>query len=254
MKHKLFLFLAVIGMMLPQTIFAYDFKVGRIYYNKSGSNATVTYGDQIPDSYSSHVTIPATVTYGGVTYNVTSIGNYAFQNCSGLTSVTIPNSVTSIGESAFSGCSGLTSVTIPNSVTSIEHRVFYACTGLTSVTIPNSVVSIGDYAFFWCRSLTSITIPNSVTSIGECAFRDCSGLTSINIPGSVTSIGNYAFQGCRGLTSMTIMSGNTKYDSRENCNAIIETSTNTLVAGCKNTIIPNSVTSIGNMPSMVAEA
>ena len=100
-------------------------------------------------------------------------------------------------------------------------------------------------AFSDCRDLTSVTIPNSVTSIGNNAFYDCSGLTSVTIPNSVTSIGNNAFYGCSGLTSIKVASGNSKYDSRNDCNAIIETATNKLIAGCKNTVIPNSVTSIG---------
>ncbi|MCQ2244237.1 MAG: leucine-rich repeat protein [Bacteroidaceae bacterium] len=128
--------------------------------------------------------------------SVTSIGDYAFSGCSGLTSITIPNSVTSIGRYAFSKCFGLTSVTIPNSVTNIRERAFDQCTSLTSVTIPNSVTSIGERAFYWCSSLTSVTIPNSVTSIGDYAFYYCSGLTSVTIPNSVTSIGNSAFTDC----------------------------------------------------------
>ena len=128
--------------------------------------------------------------------SVTSIGDYAFSGCSGLTSITIPNSVTSIGDYAFRDCSGLTSITIPNSVTSIGDYAFSGCSGLISVTIPNSVTSIADNAFQNCRSLTSVTIPNSVTSIGDNAFRDCSGLTSVTIPNSVTNIGRYAFSGC----------------------------------------------------------
>ncbi len=216
------------------------------------------------------VTIPNSVSY---------IGKYAFASCSGLTSVTIPNSVSYIGEAAFGGCSGLTSVTvdknngtydsrdncnaiietstnklivgcknttIPNSVTSIGDWAFASCSGLTSVTIPNSVTSIGGYAFSGCSGLTSVTIPNSVTSIGGYAFSGCSGLTSVTIPNSVTSIGGYAFSGCSGLTSVTVDKNNGTYDSRNNCNAIIETSTNKLIVGCNNTIIPNSVTSIGD--------
>ena len=135
---------------------------------------------------------------------VTSIGNHAFDGCSGLTSVTIPNSVTNIGNYAFSYCSRLTSVTIPNSVTSIGNYAFYNCSGLTSVTIPNSVTSIGSVAFSGCSGLTSVTIPNSVASIGSSAFSYCSGLTSVTIPNSVTSIGEYAFYNCSGLTSVTI--------------------------------------------------
>ena len=176
--------------------------------------------------------------------SVTSISNYAFSYCSGLTSITIPNSVTRIGEYAFDHCSGLTSITIPNSVTSIGNYAFWFCSGLTSITIPNSVTSIEKYTFSICRGLTSVTIPNSVTSIGNGAFSECSGLTSITIPNSVTSIGQDVFSNCSGLNSIKVESGNTKYDSRDNCNAIIETTSNTLIYGCKNTTIPNNVTSI----------
>ena len=197
-------------------------------------------------NYSGNIVLPSEITYNNVTYSVTSIGNSAFYYCSGLTSITIPNSGTSIGDWAFGWCSGLTSITIPNSVTSIGDYAFYYCSSLTSITIPNSVTSIGDYEFSRCTGLTSITIPNSVTSIGDYAFEYCSGLTSITIPNSVKSIGKNAFGGCDGLTSITVATDNAKYDSRDNSNAIIETTTNTLVVGCKNTIIPNSVTSIGS--------
>ena len=135
---------------------------------------------------------------------VTSIGDGAFFNCTGLTSVTIPDSVTRIGYSAFEGCTGLTSVTIPDSVTSIGDSAFFYCTGLTSVTISDSVTSIGRAAFSVCAGLTSVTIGNSVTSIGVSAFAGCEGLTSVTIPDSVTSIGGGAFRGCTGLTSVTI--------------------------------------------------
>ena len=136
--------------------------------------------------------------------SVTSIGYYAFYSCSGLTSVTIPDSVTSIGYDAFSGCSGLTSITIPDSVTSIGYAAFYRCTGLTSVTIGNGVTSIGGEAFYNCSGLTSVTIPDSVTSIGDSAFYKCSSLTSVQIGNSVTSIGESTFYGCSGLTSIII--------------------------------------------------
>ena len=178
--------------------------------------------------------------------SVTSIGNSAFAYCTELTSVTIPNSVTSIGDEAFYGCAGLTSITIPNSVTSIGNYAFYDCYGLTNIEIPNSVTNIGERAFYGCKGLTSITIPNSVTSIGYAAFGGCTGLTSVTIPNSVTSIGYAAFCNCKGLTNIIVESGNMYYDSRDNCNAIIETATNTLLAGCQKTIIPNDVTSIGN--------
>ena len=122
-------------------------------------------------------------------------------------------------------------ITIPKSVTYEE--------------VTYSVISIGESAFNYCNGVTSITIPNSVTSIENGAFRDCSGLTSITIPNSVTSIGYYVFNNCSGLASIVVEAGNTVYDSRDNCNAIIETASNTLIRGCKTTVFPNNVTSIG---------
>lgn len=199
---------------------------------------------------------------------VTSIREFEFYKCTGLTSITIPNSVTSIGASAFEDCTGLTSITIPDSVTNIDEYAFRGCTGLTSITIPDSVKKIGICVFAGCSSLTSISIPNSITSIPLSTFDHCSNLTSITIPDNVTSIESYAFFGCTGLSSIFIPEGVTRigvgvfshctglinitvseknkvYDSRENCNAVIESKTNSLVAGCKGTIIPGSVLSIG---------
>ncbi len=178
------------------------------------------------------INIPSTIN----DKKVTSIGDYAFSDCSGLTSVTIPDSVTSIGNCAFDGCSGLTNVTIPNSVTSIGDYAFCKCSGLTSITIPNSVTSIGNSAFYNCKSLTSITIPDSVTSIGDYAFSDCSGLTSITIPDSVTSIGNSAFSSCSGLTSITIPNSVTSIGDRafRSC------------SGLTNLVLPDSMEEIGS--------
>ena len=181
-----------------------------------------------------------------INQGVTSVGNEAFASCTNLTSVTIPNSVTSIGSYAFYRCTGLTSVTIPNSVTSVGNEAFAYCTNLTSVTIPNSVTSIGDFAFRRCGNVTSLIIGSSVTIIGRGAFMGCYSLNSITIPESVTNIGDYAFTDCSGLTSIIVENGNTVYDSRNNCNAIIETATNKLLAGCKNTLIPGNTTTIGS--------
>ena len=251
-------FLLLLSALLPLLASAYDAQIDGIYYNFSGDEATVTYRDYAFNSYSGNVVIPKSVTFNDKTYSVTSISVQAFWVCSGLTSITIPNSVTSIGDYAFHGCSGLTSVTIPNSVTSIgnyafqgcssltsiilqegmtniSEKAFYNCNGLTSITIPNSVTSISDDAFCFCTSLTSITIPNSVTIIGNYAFAGCSGLTSITIPNSVTSIGESAFESCSGLTSFTFPNSVTTIGD----GLLFECS------GLTSITIPNNVTSIG---------
>lgn len=232
MKKNLLLsaILLAISILLPLKSQAYDFSAvapsgQTLYYNIVDGNAQVTTQNSSQPYYNDankptgDLTIPSTVTYNGTTYSVTSIGEYTFLYC-GLTSITIPNSVTEIGGHAFTGCSRLTSIS-------------------------SSATSIGEYAFSYCNGLTSVILQNSVTSIGEGSFWNCSSLTSITIPNSVTAIGMAAFAGCNNLTSMVVENGNTVYDSRNNCNAIIETETNTLINSCKNTTIPNSVTSIG---------
>jgi len=260
-KKKIFTLLLAVAASVG-TIFAKKVQIGDLYYNLDATNQTaeVTY-KSCKDYYQYNAdwtittaNIPASVTYGGKTYTVTSIGYHAFQYCSALTSVTIPNSVTSIGYEAFSDCSGLTSVTIGNSVTSIGSYAFYECSGLTSVTIPNSVTSIGKYAFEYCTSLTSVTIGNSVTSIGDYAFYGCKSLTSpvynahvfafmptsysgaYTIPNGIESIAGYAFYGCSSLTSVTIPNSVTSIGDYafHDC------------TGLTSVTIPNSVTSIGN--------
>ena len=183
---------------------AHDFEINGVFYNViSTTEVEVTYKGsshyEYDDEYNGSVVIPSLVEYGGFTYSVTSIGEWALGYCYDLTGIEIPNSVTSIGD-----------------------RAFWGCTGLTSIEIGNSVTSIGDYAFNECKGLTSVVIGNSVTSIGDGVFSECDSLTSI-----------------------VVDAGNSKYDSRNGCNAIIETASNTLITGCQNTIIPNSVTSIG---------
>ena len=256
----------------------YDFEVGGIAYNiisPTEKTAEVTYsGDYYYSGiYSGDIVIPEQVIYNNDTYSVTSIGKYAFNGCSRLTSVTIGNSVTTIGDYAFYDCTSLKSVyisdlsawckiyfetsysnplyqahnlylngelltelTIPDDIAEIKNYTFYDCYGLTSVTIPESVTTIGGYAFNGCSGLTSVTIPNSVTTIGDYAFYDCSGLTSVTIPNSVTSIGDCAFSGCSGLTSVTIPNSVTSIGDY----AFIDCS------GLTSVTIPNSVTSIGN--------
>ena len=227
MKRLSILLLSVL--CTAATTFAYDFQSGDLYYNITSENTVeVTYQEYWSSTNYQGLTtasIPATVTYNGTTYSVTSIGEEAFRYCSSLTSITIPNSVTSIGTSAFYYCSALSSITIPNSVTSIGGSAFYGCSALpvvdnlryadtylveavdkslSSYTIKAGTKWIGYKAFYECTSITSITIPNSVTNIGGYAFRGCSSLTSITIPNSVTSIGRSAFEDCSSLTSITI--------------------------------------------------
>ena len=175
-----------------------------LYYTSSNGKIVTPY-----DSSSFGATIVSNTYKDGVGViefdsPITTIGIYAFAECSSLTSVTIPDSVTEIGEVAFAGCSSLERVTIGDSVTTIGEGAFANCSSLTSVTIPNSVREIGGYAFQGCSSLTSVTIGNSVTTIGEGAFQDCSSLTSVTIPNSVREIGGYAFQGCSSLERVTI--------------------------------------------------
>lgn len=172
-----------------------------------------------------------------------SIGSFAFDNCNKMTSISIPP-VTLIDGSAFRNCRGLTSVTIPDSVTTIGGTAFSGCTGLTSVTISDSVTSIGGSAFFDCSGLTSVTIPNSVTTIGDYAFSGNTSLSGgLSIPSSVTSIGKDPFK-TTDITSITVDSSNTAYNDGNGGNCIIKTSTNELIKGCRNTVIPNTVTSL----------
>ena len=212
MKRTLLL-LAFVAMW--QSVFAYDFSAvapsgQTLYYNIGGGEVTVTYPGS--SSYywnwtTGNLTIPDSVTYGGITYAVTSIEERAFRFCNGLTSVTIPNSVTSIGREAFYNCSFLTTVHFnADSCTSVggsySDRAFYNCPNITTFTFGSNVKIIPDYLCSGMSGLTSVTIPNSVTSIGSEAFRNCSGLTSVTIPNSVTSIGSEAFKNCSGLTTV----------------------------------------------------
>ena len=236
--------LTVLISMTGAKAFAHDIEVVNtdgvtIYYVWTNNNTELAVSYQGSHyysyrGYSGNVVIPESVVYQGNTYSVTSIVDFAFYECSGLTSVTIPNSVISIGSYAFCMCGGLTSITIPNSVTSIGNQAFQQCSSLTSVIIPNSVITIGGCAFFGCSGLTSITISNGVISIGDDAFSGCSGLTSVTIPNSVTSIGSSTFSSCIGLTSVTIPNSVTSIGS----NAFSGCS------GLTSITIPNSVTSI----------
>ena len=167
--------------------------------------------------------------------SVTEIREYAFYDCTSLTSITLPNSVTKIGELAFRNCTSLTNLIIPDKVTSIGVAAFKYCTGITSIEIPNGVTRIEDSSFSHCNNLISITIPDGVTSLGDYAFDACTSLTSINIPSSVTSIEDGVFRDCSGLTSITIPDAVTSVAdfAFQNC------------TGLTSVTIPNNVTSIG---------
>ena len=167
---------------------------------------------------------------------VTSIGAYAFQDCSGLTSIPLPSTVTNIGIRAFKGCSGLISISLPEGVTSIGEQTFYDCSSLTSIPLPKGVTSIGNHAFKGCSGLTSISFPEGVTSIGNGAFYGCSGLISISIPKGVTSIGESTFSSCSSLTLISLPEG-VKSIGRS---AFYYCSDLTSIS------LPESVTSIGN--------
>lgn len=264
MKKRLNLLIMMLLPMVAVNALAQLVAIGNISYSLSEETVKVVSCNEFGNGA---IEIPSTVSYGGKDYSVTTIGGFAFFECTKLKSIVIPNGVTTIEQRAFEGCTGLTSLIIPNSVTTIEAQAFQGCTGLTSVVMSDNVQNIGSDAFYACRNLASINIPNSLTSISDRTFHNCNSLASLTIPTSVTSIGNGAFAfckslpsltipqtvanigmsaflGCSGLTSMTVEEGNEKYDSRDNCNAIIETSTNKLITGCKNTVIPTSVTSL----------
>ena len=183
---------------------SYPVNIVGLTFTNDGTNATVTgYSGDIP----ANLTIPATYTYGSDSYPVIAIGANAFENQTGITSVTFPASLTSIEFGAFAACTGLTgALTFPANLTSIGDFAFENCTGLTgALTFPASLTSIGVEAFNFCSGLTAITFPvnSTLTSIGRTAFDHCTGLTSLTFPASLTSIGIAAFRLCTGLTSLT---------------------------------------------------
>ena len=225
-RQYLFLLIANLTMISEVNAQTYDFKAENddhvtIYYRINDQGASVTAGDE---EYSGIIRIPEKITYNGSILDVTSISEKAFYYCQSLESIELPNSVTKISDNAF-----------------------YECSGLKTVIIPENVSFIGNYAFEYCKSLELLEFPKSLTSIGQFAFNGCSKLTAVNIPANVNRIGKAAFANSPALNSITVDSNNAVYDSRENCNSIIETATNTLIIGCKNSKIPTGVSFVGDM-------
>ena len=188
-----------------------ELEIDGLYYKLYNNNtAMVTYNPSVPNNegcYTGDVVIPASVTYEGVDYDVTSIGDYTFQYSHDLTSVTVPESVTSIGECAFQDCLSLASLTLPSSVTSIGVRAFEYCQKLASFDIPENVTRISQKTFHGCIGLTSIHIPDGVTVIENSAFDFCAALTSVTIPDKVEDIGKFAFENCLALKTVTLGKG-----------------------------------------------
>ena len=269
--------LAMIALVLCSlTANAHDFKVGKIFYeiiSEEDGTIAVTYeGTDIynPDShYTGEIRIPDRVSYYGKEYSVTRIGERAFMNCDSLISVSLPESIERIEELAFDGCRNLTeikmpskanyigsgafksckqleSIQIPEGVTILYFTTFWYCTNLKSIVFPNSLTTIEHGVFVECDSLSTITLPDSLVKIGSYTFGHCDALDSITIPASVTDIGPEPFDHCTNLKFLQVAEGNPKYDSRDNCNAIIETATNKLVVGCVATIIPEGITTLGS--------
>jgi len=225
---KRFVFLIFMGLLT--TIASAQVLIDGIKYNLNQENYTAEIAEE--NTVSGDLVIPEKVVYEGNTYIVTSIGLMAFR-----------------------GSGELQTVVIPNSITQIKKDAFCNCPKLASVQLPDNLISIGQYAFQDCKALTSIEFPTSLNTIESCAFGS-SGLTSVFIPKSVTRISakgegamlvlasTSPFIDCKNLSSIIVEEGNPRYDSRDDCNAIIETATNTLVCGCNNSTIPNSVTAI----------
>ncbi|MBR0387237.1 MAG: leucine-rich repeat domain-containing protein [Clostridia bacterium] len=243
------------------------------HHSLTGAVVTAIRDNAFSDRQCTSIRIPGTVTSIGdfafyhctgltelsLPESLTSIGEYAFASCSSLSGIEIPQSVTHIGENAFSECRNMTGrIILPESMTEIPGGLFCGCRGLSGVALPGSVVSIGSSAFIGCTGLTDFTIPDSVTAIGSSAFYECTGLTEILIPDSVTALGNYAFYGCTGLTSVTLSNslGAIDDDTFYGCSGLTEISLPAGISAIGNNafyectsltglVVPNNVNAIG---------
>jgi len=268
---KLFV-LALIWMSAPQA-FAYSFQVNGIYYTRAGSSSSkvvmVSNRSSLGGDYSGDIVIPETVEYAGDTYSVQYVAQGAFINCPQLTSVELPNTIISIGQSAFKSCYTLKSVNIPSELTEISAYTFDGCISLYEVKgyKDSKVTTIRGYAFNGCSSLPYLPIPDATITIDAYAFQNAgtANIKDIDIPHKVKTIGSYAFSGIRpysieisenvrvigdnafltpNCTTIVVSPENKLFDSRENCNAIIDTWTNRMILGCRTTTFPDGVESI----------
>ena len=267
-EDKIFTVNTVEGVPMSFRVTSEEMNTCEVYGSKQVEYNGTTY-DEITTAIHQNTAGTITIPEWANDYSVDAIGRGAFKDCKNLTNVVIPEGITTIDDEAFNGCKGLisvnlpqslynirngafencyslTSLTIPRNISTIEENAFEGCIGLTSLVIPSTVSSIERDAFKDCTKIATITIEEGLRSIGKSAFENCSSLTSINIPASVTSINGNPFFACTMLTTISVAAGNKTYDSRDNCNAIIETAQNRLIAACKNTVIPEGITSLGS--------
>lgn len=254
---KKFLFALCAMLLGTSSIMAYDIMIDGIAYNYDDEHTSliVTYTQLDETNYSgvTNVVLPASLTIEDINYKVQEIGDFAFYG-SGITSIIISSNISKVGDRALAHCPELTSITVDwnnpyfndddqgNSLVDSETQTLIA--GCSSTVMSSSIDNIEAFAFSGCKNLTSIYIPSSVLKIGYEAFEG-TGLTNITIPQSVHEIGYRAFANCDSLSSITVNTSNRKYDSREDCNAIIEIATGKIIAACKGTIFPSDVTTIG---------
>ena len=240
MNRTIVLFiLALISLLMK----AETIEVGGVYYKVSDKRCVEVVSSS--HKYMGDITIPETIRHNGITYKVVGIGEDAFYECYDLKSISLPNSITYVSKQAFRLCKGLNSISLPDNITEIGERAFLDCDNICFLKLPNKLKIIRDGAFGGCKKIESITLPESLFEICRGAFYHCENVKSLFVPKNVQYIGYRAFRGCCSLQKISVDSLNTQYDSRNDCNAIIESNTNILVTGCMNTIIPTDIVSIG---------
>ena len=220
---------------------------GDCVYEIDGTKVTI-YGSGAMGNYTSSNKAPwgTDITEAVLAEGVTNIGDNAFYNCKSLTKLTVPSTVTTVGKWALNSCENVNNFTLPNSVTSIGEFAFSNCASWAQVSLPSSVETVGAQAFTGCMQLTSLTIPASLHSLKNDQFANCYYLQSVHIPATLTEFSGSVFRNCNRVSSITVDPQNPVYDSRNNCNAVIETSTNRLLKACDNTVLFDGITSVGD--------